>query len=91
MKRIALTALCLLPMFAWGEDGPSELQTLDLSGTQSGAKCLSACEATLAACKQFCRDTTARGDVRHFDEPDVSVSVCISDCETEASICNKDC
>jgi len=53
--------------------------------------CESACEATLTACKQACRETTALGDVRHFDEPDVSVSVCISDCETEASIGNKEC
>jgi len=91
MKRIALIALCLLPLFAWGEDGPSELQTLGLSGAQSGSECLSACEATLATCKQFCRDTTARGDVRHFDEADVSVSSCISDCEADATICNKGC
>jgi len=91
MKRIALTALCLLPLFAWGEDRPSELQALGLSGAQSGPGCASACEATLAACKQFCRDSTARADVRHFDEPDVSVSACISDCESDASICNKGC
>ena len=91
MKRIALAALFLFPLFAWGEDEPSALQTLDLSGTQSGPGCVSACEATLAACKQFCRDSTARADVRHFDEPDVSVSACISDCESDASICNKGC
>jgi hypothetical protein len=91
MKHIALTALCLLPLLAWGEDGPTALQALGLSGEQSGPGCVSTCEATLVACKQACRDTTARGDVRHFDEADVSVPVCISDCETEASICNKDC
>jgi len=91
MKRIALAALFLFPLFALGEDEPSALQTLDLSGTQSGPGSVSACGATLAACKQFCRDTSARADVRHFDEPDVSVSVCINDSETEASICKKDC
>jgi len=36
MKRIAWTALCLLPLFAWGEGGPNALQNLDLSGGQSG-------------------------------------------------------
>lgn len=91
MKRIVLTTLCLLPLFAWAEDGPSALQALDLSGAPTGPACASSCEAALTTCKQFCRETTARGDVRHYDEPDVSVSACISDCETDASICNKDC
>jgi len=91
MKNLCLLCLCLLPLSILAEEDPSALQSLDLSSDLTGPDCVATCEANLAACKQRCRDARARADVEHFDEPDVSVSACISDCETDASICKDDC
>lgn len=91
MKYLVLACLCLLPLATVADDDPTELQVLGLTGESTGPDCLTGCETTHAACKQRCRDATARGDVRHFDEADVSVPKCIGDCETEALICQEDC
>ncbi|ESQ17235.1 MAG: hypothetical protein N838_05170 [Thiohalocapsa sp. PB-PSB1] len=91
MKFLVLACLFLLPLGAFADDDPTELQVLGLTGENTGPDCSTRCETTRLACKQRCRDATARGDVRHFDEADVSVPKCIGDCETEASICQEDC
>ena len=91
MKRLFLACICLLPLSVLAEEGPSALESLDPGGDLSGRACVAGCEATVSACKQQCRDVSARADVEHFDEPDVAVSTCIRDCETEASICREDC
>jgi len=91
MKSLPFLCLCLLPLLAIAEEGPSALQSLDPGGDLSGPGCLASCEATLAACKQQCLDMSARAAEEHFDEPDVSVSVCIDGCEKDASFCKEDC
>ena len=91
MKRLFLAYLWLVPLLVVAEQGPSALESLGLTGGLSGPDCAASCEATLSACKERCRATSARADVEHFDEPDVPVAACIADCETEASICRRDC
>ena len=91
MKTVCFVCLALLPLFAHAEEGPTALQALDPTGDLSGTGCLASCEATLAACMQQCLDTSARAADEHFDEPDVSVTACKRDCETEATICKEDC
>jgi hypothetical protein len=91
MTPILIGTLCVWPLTVPAEDGPSALQALDLGAAESGPTCVFACEATLAACKEQCRNAKARADVEHFDEPDVSVSACIKDCQADAAICEEDC
>ena len=91
MKKLCFVYLCLLPLSVLAEQDPSALQSLDFTGDLSGPDCVASCEATLSACKQRCTDVSARSDVEHFAEPDVPVSTCIHDCETDASICRQDC
>jgi len=91
MKKRFLAFVWLLPLSVLAEEGPSALESLDLTSDLSGPDCVASCEATLSACTQRCRDVSARADVEHFDEPDVPVPACIHDCETEASICKEDC
>lgn len=91
MKNLCCVYLLLLPFAVLAEEGHSTLQSLDLTGDLSGPEPVASCEATLSACKQQCRHTVARAADEQFDEPDVSLTVYISDCEAEAWICNKDC
>ncbi|WP_200331394.1 hypothetical protein [Thiocystis violacea] len=91
MKLFSLIGLVLCSTLAFGEGGSAAMESIDPIAPLSGPGCIDACEATLAACKQQCAETTARADDEHFDEGDVSVGSCLDACEQDASICRQDC
>lgn len=91
MKLFGFIALTLCSTLAFGEGGSADMESIDAIPPLSGPGCIAGCENILAACKQQCEEGTARADEEHFDEADVSIETCLSNCEQDASFCRQDC